>query len=134
MGLRMWSVYIKSEVWSVLPPPLLTEKRRKQIGHLLHFWLNGRSTSNASITINTSNESVGINELLVQFLTGGSTLTICTVSVKIFTSQFLGIRGKEESKGGVRQVCLAESREPFLRRKTSRIHHIRPSSCATLHQ
>ena len=63
MGLRMWSVYILSEVGSVSPPP---EKRRKLIGHFLHFWPSGRSTSNASITTNTSNATrVGINELLV---------------------------------------------------------------------
>ena len=54
---------IRSWVSSPPPPP---EKRRKQIGHHLHFWLSGRSTSNASITINTSNATrVGINELLV---------------------------------------------------------------------
>ena len=53
----------------------------------------------------------------------------------MITSQLLGNRGEEESKGRVRQVCLAESRAPFLRRKTSRIHHMydRTSSCATLH-
>ena len=46
----------KIRTWvSFIPPlPLPPKKRRKQIGHLLHFWPSGRSTSNASITINTS--------------------------------------------------------------------------------
>ena len=64
---------------------------------------------------------------LFSFLLWGIDLNNIYCLRKMITSQFLGNRGEEESKGRVRQVCLAESREPLLRRKTSRIHHIRPS-------